>query len=174
EIVISARKTLAAGEDLGLTTKEIATLKQSGELEQVIGKGRDFFAGSPELQASYDLFNAAKTTLKPYVKKAMPEAEVRNLIQQNGVPTFQKPFGIPDNYLVRITEKGAGMEYFDPIQPKTSIRVMPGTPHSPNPRQQVPYVVQIKRGKTVDKFGKEVSSDALEAHIPLCEFVYKD
>ena len=66
------------------------------------------------------------------------------------------------------------MEYLDPVQPKTSMRVMPGTPHSPNPRQQVPYVIQTKRGKTLDKFGREVSSDAPEAHIPLCEFVYKD
>lgn len=174
EVVSSARRALEIGEDFGLGAKEIAALKQSGELEQIIGKGRDFFAGNPELQASYDLFRTAKTTLKPYAKQAMPESEIRNLIHQHGIPTFQRPSGIPDNYLVRITEKGAGMEYFDPIQPKTSIRVMPGTPHSPNPCQQVPYIIQTKRGKTFDKFAKEVSANVPEAHIPLCEFVYKD
>jgi tetratricopeptide (TPR) repeat protein len=174
EVIVSSNRTMAAGEELGLTTKEIASLKQSGELERVIGKGRDFFAGNPELQASYDLFTKAKATLRPYTKQVMPEATVRNLIHESGIPTFLKPFGIPDNYLVRITEKGAGMEYFNPIQPKTSIRVMPGSPHSPNPSQQAPYVVQTRNGKTLNKIGKEVSSEVPEAHIPLCEFVYKD
>ncbi len=104
----------------------------------------------------------------------MPEIEIRNLIHQHGIPTFQKLPGIPDNYLVRITDKGAGMEYFDPIQPKTSIRIMPGAAHNPNPCQQAPYVIQTKRGETFDKFDKVVSSDAPEAHIPLSEFIYKD
>jgi tetratricopeptide (TPR) repeat protein len=174
EVVTSAKKAIEIGEDIGLSTKEIVTLKQSGTLERLTGKGRDFFAGNPELQASYDLFTNAKENLKTYAKKPMPESTIRNLIHENGIPTFEKPVGIPENYLVRITEKGAGMEYFDPINPKTSIRVMPGVPHSPNPRQQVPYVVQTKKGKTFDRWGKEVSSDAPEAHIPLCEFVYKD
>ncbi len=49
ETMISTRKALAAGEDLGLSAREIAGLKQSGELEQVIGKGLDFFAGNREM-----------------------------------------------------------------------------------------------------------------------------
>jgi hypothetical protein len=174
EVITSAERALTAGEDLGLTVKQVAQLKQAGELEQVVGKGRDFFAGKPELQASYDLFKSAKEGLKPYIKAPMPEAQIRDLIHQQGIPTFAKPAGIPDNFLVRITEKGAGMEYVHPTRPKTSIRIMPGKRHSPNIAQQEPYVILTKDGKTYDKFGKIVPSDASEAHIPLCEFKYQD
>ncbi len=64
EVVASSNRLFTAGEELGLTTKEMATLKQSGELQQVVGKGRDFFAGHPELQASYDRFQAAEKFLQ--------------------------------------------------------------------------------------------------------------
>ncbi len=50
---------------------------------------------------------------------------------------------------------------------------MPGKPHSPNPSQRNPYVVQIKNGKAYDKFGDFVSSKAPEAHIPIKDFIYK-
>jgi len=174
EVITSAERILTAGEDLGLTAKQMAELKQAGNLEQVVGKGRDFFAGKPELQASYDLFKNAKEELNPYINTPMPETEIRNLIHQYGIPTFDRPVGIPVNFLVRITEKGAGMEYLDPNMPKTSIRVMPGKPHSPNLCQQEPYVILTKEGKTYDKFGNVVPRDAQDAHIPFCEFTYKD
>ena len=118
EVITSAERALTAGEDLGLSIKQIAEFKQAGELEQVVGKGRDFFAGKPELQASYDLFKNAQEGLKPYIKTPMAETEIRNLIHQQGIPTFARPAGIPDNFLVRITEKGAGMEYVHPVDPK--------------------------------------------------------
>ncbi len=174
EVVISANRTLAVGEDLGFTTKEIAALKQSGELEQVIGKGRDFFAGNPEMQTSYDLFKAAQENLKPYVKQAMPETEVRDLIHQSGIATFQRPPGIPDHYLVRITDKGAGMEYVHPNNKDLSVRVMPGKPHSPNSLQQKTYVVQMVGKKALDNNGNLVNPKLPEAHIPLDEFIYKE
>ncbi len=174
EIIVSTRKTFTAGEELGLTAKEMATLKQSGELDQVVGKGRDFFSGNPEMQASYDVFKQAKEHLQPYVKKPMPEMEVRNLLHKSGIPTFRKPTGIPDNYLARITEKGGGMEYVHPTKEKTSIRVMPGMPHSPNPSQQRPYVVQLIENKAIDKYGNFVNPRSSEAHIPLEEFIYQE
>ena len=174
EVVASTNRALAAGEELGFTTKEMATLKQSGELEQVVGKGRDFFVGNPEMQASYDLFKGAQETLKPYIKQSMPETKIRSLIHESGVSTFPKPAGIPDNYLVRITDKGAGMEYVHPTKEKTSIRVMPGIPHSPNPSQQGPYIVHLVENKAVDKLGNFVSPKSVEAHIPLNEFVYQE
>lgn len=174
EVITSTRKTLRAGEELGLTAKEMAALKQSGELERVIGKGRDFFAKNPEMQASYDLFKKAQDTLAPYVKQSMPETEIRALIHQSGILTFPRPVGIPENYLVKITKKGAGMEYIHPTKEKTSIRVMPGKVHSTNHCQQKPYVIQIKNGKTLDKFGNVVSPDSPEAHIPFHEFIYQD
>ena len=51
---------------------------------------------------------------------------------------------------------------------------MPGKPHSPLPHQQKPYVIQMKEGMAIDKFGKKVSPDSVEAHIPLEEFMYRE
>lgn len=126
------------------------------------------------MQASYDLFTQAKKTLRTYTKQAMPENEIRTIINSTGISTFKRPMGIPDNYLVRITEKGAGMEYIHPSKEKTSIRVMPGMIHSPNPCQQKPYVVQLIDNKAIDKYGNIVNSRSPEAHIPLEEFIYND
>ena len=49
---------------------------------------------------------------------------------------------------------------------------MPGKPHSKNPHQQKPYVVQMKDGKILDSWGNVVLRDSPEAHISLEEFVY--
>ena len=175
EVITSAERALTAGEDLGLSVKQMAELKQAGELEQVVGKGRDFFAGKPELQASYDLFKSAQEGLKAYIKTPMAETEIRNLIHQYDIPTFARPSGIPENFLVRISKTGAGMEYVHPSNTHISVRVMPGKPHSPNPSQQKPYVVQLhSSGKAFDKFGNLVQPEVPEAHIPIEEFVFKN
>jgi len=50
---------------------------------------------------------------------------------------------------------------------------MPGKPHSPNPCQQKPYVIQKTDRGALDKAGKHVSPKAPEAHIPLEEFIYR-
>ncbi len=70
--------------------------------------------------------------------------------------------------------KVEGIEYVHPSKEKTSIRVMPGMPHSPNPSQQKPYVVQLIENKGVDKYGNLVSPKSPEAHIPLNEFIYQE
>lgn len=41
---------------------------------------------------------------------------------------------------------------------------MPGKPHSPNPCQQKPYVIQKIDGAALDKTGKRISPDAPGAH----------
>jgi len=174
ERMMTTKNTLTMGEDLGLPVKEIGALKQSGELERITGKGRDFFAGNPEMQASYDLFRNAQTTLKPYTKKPMSEVEARSLIHQTGVKTLPKPAGIPEDYAIIISEKGAGMIYVHPNDSTTSVRVMPGKPHSPLPHQQQPYVIQMKDGEVLDKFGNIVKDTSPEAHIAYEEFVYRD
>ena len=48
---------------------------------------------------------------------------------------------------------------------------MPGKLHSPLPYQRNPYVVQMKNGKTLGKFGKVVHPRSLEAHIPFEEMI---
>jgi hypothetical protein len=173
EAIVSAQRTLTAGEELGFTTKEMAALKQSGELERVVGKGRDFFGGNPEMQASYDLFKSAQEKLEPNRKVFLPEQKIRELIHQTGIQTFDRPVGLPENFNVKLSKKGAGMEYVDPQNRQISVRVMPGVPHSPNPAQQKPYVVHLVEQMAMDKHGNLISPKAPEAHIPLDEFVYR-
>ena len=112
--------------------------------------------------------------LKPHTKQFLPEVQVRELIHQAGMKTFPRPAGIPENFRVRITEKGGGVEYAHPDHTHITVRVMPGKPHSPMPHQQQPYVIQKMNGKAVDKHGNYLSLDAPEAHIPIEEFVFKE
>ena len=51
---------------------------------------------------------------------------------------------------------------------------MPGVPHSPNPCQQKPYVIQMKSGKALNKNGNPVLTESAEAHIPFDEFIYRE
>lgn len=59
-----------------------------------------------------------------------------------------------------------------PTNEQTYFRIMPGKPHSPFPYQQKPYVIQMKDGNNIDKFGNIVGKKAPEAHIPLEEFYF--
>ena len=103
----------------------------------------------------------------------MPEAELRNVLLQHGVQTFPRPKGIPENYRVKLSDKGAGMKYVSPSNEQTYVRIMPGKPHSKHSYQQNPYVVQMKEGETLDKYGNVVNKRAPEAHIPIEEFNYR-
>lgn len=126
-----------------------------------------------KMKESIKLFDKAQEFLKSY-RKFMPEAQVRELIHQKGIKTFSRPKGIPENFKIRLSGRGAGMEYVDPTNNHLRIKVMPGKPHSPFPYQKKPYVVQIQNGKALDKFGNKVAKNAPESHMPLDEFVYRN
>jgi hypothetical protein len=66
------------------------------------------------------------------------------------------------------------MEYVHPINTHLSVRVMPGKLHSPYPYQQMPYVMQMKNGMALDKYGNMVSRRDPKAHIPIEEFIYRE
>jgi hypothetical protein len=85
-----------------------------------------------------------------------------------------RPKEISENFIVKIADKDSGVIYMHPEHEHTSIRVMPGKPHSPNLAQQKPYAIHKKDGKAFDKHGNLVSQDSIEAHIPLDEFVYRE
>ncbi len=172
EVIEASHKTLILGEELGLPVHEMAQLKQAGQLERVVATTCERIAQDPAMRESFELFERAKLFLKPYSKGFMPEAECRELIHQAGIRTFPRPEGIPDNFMVKLSRKGAGMEYVHPTDMNIRIRIMPGKPHSPFPYQQKPYVIQMKDGKAVNKFGKGVLPEDPEAHIPLEEFIY--
>lgn len=172
EVVEAGKKTAFLAEELGLTTQEMGQLKKTGELEIAIAKNYEHLNLS--VQNSIELHKKARDILKPYVKKPMPENQIRMHIHETGIPTFSRPKGIPENYIVRITDRGAGMEYVHPTNRHLSIRVMPGKLHSPHLHQQKPYVIQMKDGKAFDKFGNLVSHENPEAHIPINEFIFRE
>ncbi len=171
EIVNEGKTTLFLGEELGFTAKEMGRLKQAGKLEATVSSSYEHLSLS--MKESIKLFDKAQEVLKPY-KDFMSEKQIRGLIQQTGIKTFPRPKGIPENFKVRLSDRGAGMEYVHPTNNHLRIRVMPGKPHSPFPYQQKPYVVQMKEGKALDKFGNKAAKNAPEAHIPLDEFIYRN
>lgn len=175
EVVEACQKTARIVDELEFTSREMGQLKQAGKLEEAIANNLERIANSPVLTESHELFRKAQKFLKPYTKEFMPEAKCRELIHDAGIPTYPRPAGIPENFRVQISGKGAGMFYFHPTHTHTSIRVMPGKPHSPFPYQQKPYVIYTKNGKVLDKFGNILDDSSLpQVHIPLEEFVFKE
>jgi RHS repeat-associated protein len=83
-----------------------------------------------------------------------------------------KPKGIPQDWICKPSRKGGGVQYINPINPHDRIRVMPGNPHSPNLKQQNPYVKRQVNGQFFDKYGNIVQGDTPDAHISLDEFLF--
>jgi hypothetical protein len=167
EVLEAGQKTAFLAEELGFTAREAGQLKQACILDSTIAKRYDHLSLS--MQESIAFHKNARDTLKSYVKKPMPEIKVRELIHETGMPTFPRPKGIPEDFLVMVADKSAGMEYVHPTNTHIRVRVMPGKPHSPNPSQQKPYVVQQKSGQAFDKQGNLIQPEKPEAHerIPL-------
>gem|GEM_PF-629521 len=171
EVVEAGQRITRIADELGFTTQEMGPLKQAGQLESTVTNKLEHL--SLPMQESFALHTKAKEALKPYLKKPLPEFKVRELIHETGIPTFARPKGIPENYIVTVSDKGAGMKYIHPQNEHTYIRVMPGKPHSSYPYQQKPYVNQRINGQSLDKYGKIVRNDSPEAHILMEEFVYR-
>ena len=165
--------TLTFGKELGFTTHEMVKLQQAGRLEQTLADAYKHIVNTPAMQESLEKFNHAQAFLKPY-RGFMAEERCRALMQEAGIRTYPRPNGIPENFRVRISDNGAGLLYVHPEHNQTAIRVMSGKPHSPNLHQQTPYVIHMKNGKYLDKFGNEVKKHSPAAHIPIDEFVFKN
>ncbi len=166
--------TSLIGKELGFTTREMTQLKQAGKLEGTIAHAYENVVKVPAIRESIILFEKAGEKLKPHQGVYMSESQVRELIQATGIPTFARPKGIPENYRIKLSDKPGGIKFVHPVDEGTYVRIMPGKPHSKNPRQQRPYVNQRINGKSVDKHGNMVLNKSEEAHIPLEEFVYKE
>ncbi|NGX37095.1 MAG: hypothetical protein K1000chlam2_00245, partial [Chlamydiae bacterium] len=173
EIVEVGKETVVLAEDLGFTAREIAQLEKSASLEKTIGNTFENLVCKPALQESYQVFKRAEDVVKPYLGKYMAESQIRELIHEAGIRTFPRPKGIPENFRVKISNKGVGIKYVHPENEHISIRVMPGKPHSPFLYQQQPYVIQKIHGQAVDKFGNYIPSSDPSAHIPFNEYIYK-
>ena len=173
EIIEAGQKTGQLANDLGYSGRELGVVKKSGKLEETLANSVEAINKNPVLKESLELSSKAEKFLGPYRKIPMPEPEVRTLIQGTGIKTFPRPAGIPENYKVCVSDKGAGMIYTHPTNNQFSVRVMPGKPHSPNPSQQKPYVIQRTDKGAFDKTGNLVSLKDEKSHIPLEEFVYR-
>ncbi|MBS0621879.1 MAG: hypothetical protein JSR80_02840 [Verrucomicrobia bacterium] len=167
-------RAVALGEQLGFTRKEITHLKSTGELEKTVAGTFEKVVSDPASHASYERIKRAEVFLESHSKQFRPETQVRELIHQTGMPTFPRPVGIPENFRVKISQRGGGMRYVHPKDEGTSIRIMPGKPHSPFPHQREPYVIQLKNGQAIDKYGNRVSPKSPDAHIPINEFKYRE
>ncbi len=145
----------------------------STESEKIVitTKGEKFLRENG-LWESFQKCRRAEKFLEPFQGQYLPEIRVRDLIHEAGMPTFPRPQGIPNNFRITFSDKGAGMKYVHPNDEGTYVRVMPGKSHSQFPHQQKPYVVRMKNGQNLDKLGNNVSQGAIEAHIPLDEFFY--
>ena len=172
EIVENGQKVASLAKELGFSSQEVGRLKRTGTLETTVATS--FEKMNSELQASVILHRKAREALKPYVKRSLPEVQVRELIHNVGIPTFPRPQGIPEDFLVMISNTGAGMEYIHPTNTQIRVRVMPGKLHSPYPCQQEPYVIQMKDGKAFDRRGNLLPHESPEVHVPVNEFVYKE
>lgn len=110
-------------------------------------------------------------TNKKHIVK--PESLTREPVCQGSIPTFPRPDGIPENFLVKITNAGVGMQYVHPENKGAYVRVMPGKPYSLLSYQREPYVIQMKDGQALDKSGNLIPAFSPEAHIPIDEFVFR-
>ncbi len=160
-------------EDLRVTNHKIVHLKKTEVSEKIVTMTFKDVLCRGISHESFETIKKAETFLNPYLGKYLSEMQARELIHQAGMRTFPRPKGIPENFRIKLSDRGCGMKYVDPENLHISIRVMPGKPHSPFPCQREPYVIHTEHGKMFDKFGNRVNSDSPEAHIPIKYFIYR-
>ena len=174
QIITAGQEAAVLAEELGFTTRQICQLEQAGALDTAVTAAVDKLYQNHAMQESVIRFRYAQEALKPYMGQYMSEAQAFERLREVGIPSFPRPAGIPDTFRVRLSEKPGGIKYVHPDHTHESIRIMPGKPHNPNPYQQKPYVVHMKDGSALDKYGNPLIDNSLpEAHIPFDEFIYR-
>ncbi len=82
---------------------------------------------------------------------------------------------VPNAWIERANRKGVGRRWQDPSDVGNNIRIDMGIPNSPWPSQRVDHVVVSSRGKLIGRDGQPLSGalsdNAVQAHIPLSEYV---
>lgn len=172
EVIKTGQELKTFAKELGFSAREIAQLEQTGALENTVASTFESLVSNRAKLESFEKFKKAKEFLKPYKGQYLSEIQARELIHQTGIKTFPRPQGIPENFRVKLSDKGAGIKYVHPEDEGTYVRIMPGKPHSSNPYQQKPYVNRRIDGNSLDKFGNIVDNSSPEAHILIEEFIY--
>ncbi len=83
---------------------------------------------------------------------------------------FQRPEGVPEEWVEEPAGKGDGVKYVDPENVHNDVRIQRGNPESDFPSQRNDYVKWKRNGQWLDKNGNPVLGDSPEAHIPFDEF----
>jgi HK97 family phage portal protein len=92
------------------------------------------------------------------------------LVSDTSTP-FSRPAGVPEDWIQSPTKGPGGIQFTDPNNSGTYVRVMPGDPDSEFPNSQAPYVRWQMNGQALDANGDPLPTAKLpEAHIPLDEF----
>ena len=173
KLIQNGNHNMALAQEFGFSGHDIIQMKKTGMLDKTVAATFENIAQDKTLFDSMVKSKVSENFLRPYRGKHLPEIKVRHLIHKSGIQTFPKPQGIPKNYMIKISNDGAGIHYVHPKNNHISVRVMPGKPHSPYTHQRNPYVIQMKDGKAFDKFGNLVNHKSPEAHIPINEFIYR-
>lgn len=132
----------------------------------------DAWEGSASLPPSR--WDTSTTRLAPVVATNTVDdvgLSTRGLVPAAG--TRMRPPGVPDEWRVVPTNSGGGVRYYDPANPGNSVRVMQGSPTSPYPNSQAPYVRWQRNGAPLDVNGNVLpTANVPEAHIPLQDFTF--
>lgn len=90
------------------------------------------------------------------------------------IPKIAEALRIPKGWVSKLTDGPGGVEFYDPLNPQTRVRLMPGDPNSPNPAQQVPYVKDQIDGNFLRLDGTRAAGGKVpDAHIPLSDYIGK-
>ena len=172
-VIQAGHNNMALAQEFGFSGHDIIQMKKTGILDRTVAVTFENIAQDKTMFDSMVKSKVSENFLKPYRGKYLPEIKVKQLIRKTGIRTFPRPQGIPENYRIKVSNDGAGINYVHPKNNHLSVRVMPGKPYSQYTHQCNPYVIQMKEGKAFDKFGNLVNHKSPEAHIPINEFVYR-
>lgn len=106
----------------------------------------------------------------PSIAKIVQDQVLKNARNQDQV--FQRPKGIPDDWVAQPVKKGIGMIYRHPKEIGTYVKVQRARAQSTQLGQKYDNVRWQKNGKSLDANGNSVKQDSLESHIPIKEFKF--
>jgi hypothetical protein len=156
------------------TYSALKKANQALTFEVVLGEKSSFDAINKRWNTIEKSKNDQSYIQKTFGRAPHPEAKIRETLKTLGYEIPPRPESIPENFTTRFSKKGCGISYHNPLNPEHEyIRLSPGKPHSSNPAQQKPYVIDMKNGMALSKNGIRISENEVKAHIPSDEYIYR-
>jgi hypothetical protein len=152
----------------GTTTTTAATIAQHATAVEAVSRGETSLRSMASDQLRFRL-GSIRNLDAP--KSADPWLSRQGVRPAPG--TRVRPQGVPENWRIRGTDTPGGVRYYDPQNPGHSVRVMQGSPGSPYPNSQAPYVRWQYHGQPLDVNGNVLpTARTTDAHIPLQDFKF--